>query len=82
MADLPFEGSLVQHHPASFLTPLSACLLAPWPLGGGRQGFKSVSCLLDSQQKSKGIKVPWIDVLFPNNSLSAPFWTLWLGPKC
>lgn len=30
IADFPFEGSLMQHHPASFLTALSACL---WHLG-------------------------------------------------
>lgn len=81
MADIPFEGSLMQH-PASFLTPLSACLLAPWPLGEGRQGFRSVSCLLDSQQKGKGIKVP-LDTrfLFPNNFPSAPFCAVRLGPQ-
>lgn len=63
MADFPFEGSLMQHHPASFLTPLSACLLAPWPLGWGRQGFKG---FLPSglAKKGKGIKVPWTDVFF------------------
>lgn len=75
MADFPFEGSLMQHHPASFLTPLSACLLALCPLGVGRQGFKGISCLPDSQQKGKGIKVPWTRLLFPNNSPSAP----WVG---
>lgn len=58
MADFPFEGSLMQHHPASFLTPLSACLLAPWPLGRGKRVSKVFPDFWTHNKKVRESKYP------------------------